>query len=175
MHHTQRNLIDIQKKIKNKIKDLNLSNCNPNIIAVSKTFSEQDIIPLLDYGHNDFGENKVQEAKKKWVQLKNNFKNVKLHMLGKLQTNKVKYAVEIFDYIHSLDNLKLANKLADEIKKKNKDVKIFIQVNLGSEKQKSGIEPAEILSFYKSCLSLNLNIVGTMCIPPENQDPKLFF
>ena len=175
MHHTQSNLIEIQKKIKSKIKDLSLSIPKPNIIAVSKTFSEQDIIPLLDYGHNDFGENKVQEAKKKWVQLKTNFKNVKLHMLGKLQTNKVKHAVEIFDYIHSLDNLKLANKLADEIKKKDKDIKIFIQVNLGGEKQKSGIEPAEISSFYKSCLSLDLNIVGTMCIPPDNQDPKFFF
>ena len=175
MHHTQSNLIEIQEKIKNKIEELSLSISNPNIIAVSKTFTEEDILPLLDYGHNDFGENKVQEAKKKWVQLKRNFKNVKLHMLGKLQTNKVKHAVEIFDYIHSLDNLKLASKLADEIKKKNKDIKIFIQVNLGGEKQKSGIEPAEISSFYKSCLSLNLNIVGTMCIPPDNQDPKLFF
>tara|TARA_B100000941_G_scaffold270747_1_gene228919 strand:+ start:88 stop:753 length:666 start_codon:yes stop_codon:yes gene_type:complete len=175
MHHTKINLIEIQKKIKNKIKELNLSNYNPNIVAVSKTFSEQDIIPLLDYGHNDFGENKVQEAKKKWVQLKNNFENVKLHMLGKLQTNKVKHAVEIFDYIHSLDNLKLANKLAHEIKKKNKDIKIFIQVNLGGEKQKSGIEPSEISSFYKSCLSLDLKIIGTMCIPPDNQDPKSFF
>ena len=152
-----------------------MSNYNPKIIAVSKTFSEQDIIPLLDNGHKDFGENKVQEAKKKWAQLKSNFKNVKLHMLGKLQTNKVKHAVEIFDYIHSLDNLKLANKLADEIKKKNKDVKIFIQVNLGGEEQKSGIEPADISSFYKSCLSLDLNIIGTMCIPPDNQDPKFFF
>ena len=175
MHHTQSNLIEIQKKIKSKIKDLSLLNYNPKIIAVSKTFSKEDILPLLDYGHNDFGENKVQEAKKKWVQLKRNFKNVKLHMLGKLQTNKVKHAVEIFDYIHSLDNLKLASKLADEIKKKNKDIKIFIQVNLGGEKQKSGIEPSEILSFYRSCLSLNLNIVGTMCIPPDNQDPKFFF
>tara|TARA_B100000989_G_scaffold208412_1_gene158015 strand:+ start:36 stop:701 length:666 start_codon:yes stop_codon:yes gene_type:complete len=175
MHHTLSNLIEIQKKIKNKIKDLNLSDYNPKIIAVSKTFSEQDIIPLLDNGHNDFGENKVQEAKKKWVQLKNNFKNIKLHMLGKLQTNKAKHAVEIFDYIHSLDNLKLAYKLADEIKKKKKDIKIFIQVNLGDEKQKSGIDPAEISSFYKSCLSLDLNIVGTMCIPPDNQDPKLYF
>ena len=175
MHHTQSNLIEIQKKIKSKIKDLSLLNYNPKIIAVSKTFSKEDINPLLDYGHIDFGENKVQEAKKKWVQLKSNFKNVKLHMLGKLQTNKVKHAVEIFDYIHSLDNLKLANKLADEIKKKNKNIKIFIQVNLGGEKQKSGIEPAEILSFYKSCLSLNLNIVGMMCIPPDKKDPKLFF
>ena len=175
MHHTESNLIDIQNKIKSKIDNLNLPSYKPKIIAVSKTFSEQDITPLLNRGHNDFGENKVQEAKKKWVKLKNDFKNVKLHMLGKLQTNKVKHAVEIFDYIHSLDNLKLASKLADEVKKKNKDIKIFIQVNLGGEKQKSGIEPSEIELFYKNCLSLDLKIVGTMCIPPDNGDPKFFF
>jgi len=175
MHHTESNLIEIQNKIKSKIDNLNLPSYKPKIIAVSKTFSEQDVIPLLQYGHNDFGENKVQEAKKKWVRLKNDFKNVKLHMLGKLQTNKVKHAVEIFDYIHSLDNLKLASKLADEVKKKNKEIKIFIQVNLGGEKQKSGIEPSEIVSFYKICLSLDLKIVGTMCIPPDNEDPKFFF
>ena len=175
MHHTESNLIEIQNKIKSKIDNLNLPSYKPKIIAVSKTFSEQDITPLLNYGHNDFGENKVQEAKKKWVKLKNNFKNVKLHMLGKLQTNKVKHAVEIFDYIHSLDNLKLASKLSDEVKKKNKDIKIFIQVNLGGEKQKSGIEPSEVELFYKNCLSLDLKIVGTMCIPPDNEDPKFFF
>ena len=175
MHHTESNLIEIQNKIKSKIDNLNLPSYKPKIIAVSKTFSEQDITHLLNYGHNDFGENKVQEAKKKWVKLKNNFKNVKLHMLGKLQTNKVKHAVEIFDYIHSLDNLKLASKLSDEVKKKNKNIKIFIQVNLGGEKQKSGIEPSEVELFYKNCLSLDLNIVGTMCIPPDNEDPKFFF
>ena len=175
MHHTESNLIEIQNKIKSKIDNLNLPSYKPKIIAVSKTFSEQDITPLLNYGHNDFGENKVQEAKIKWVKLKNNFKNVKLHMLGKLQTNKVKHAVEIFDYIHSLDNLKLASKLSHEVKKKNKDIKIFIQVNLGGEKQKSGIEPSEVELFYKNCLSLDLKIVGTMCIPPDNEDPKFFF
>ena len=175
MHHTESNLIEIQNKIKSKIDNLNLPSYKPKIIAVSKTFSEQDITHLLNYGHNDFGENKVQEAKKKWVKLKNNFKNVKLHMLGKLQTNKVKHAVEIFDYIHSLDNLKLASKLSDEVKKKNKNIKIFIQVNLGGEKQKSGIEPSEVELFYKNCLSLDLKIVGTMCIPPDNEDPKFFF
>ena len=145
------------------------------MIAVSKTFKEQDILPLLDYGHLDFGENKVQEALLKWPNLKEKYKNVKLHMLGKLQTNKVKFAVDIFDYIHSLDNLKLANKLASEIHKKNKKVKIFIQINLGGEKQKSGIEPNDLETFYKNCLSLKLNVVGTMCIPPDNQDPKPFF
>tara|TARA_B100001093_G_scaffold507586_1_gene568357 strand:- start:33 stop:698 length:666 start_codon:yes stop_codon:yes gene_type:complete len=175
MHHTESNLIEIKSKIKNKINLLSLNPYDPNIIAVSKTFEKQDILPLLNYGHCDFGENKVQEALLKWPNLKEKYKNIKLHMLGKLQTNKVKFAVDIFDYIHSLDNLKLANKLASEIHKKNKKVKIFIQINLGGEKQKSGIEPNDLETFYKNCLSLKLNIVGTMCIPPDNQDPKPFF
>ena len=145
------------------------------MIAVSKTFREQDILPLLNYGHRDFGENKVQEASIKWPKLKKEYKDVKLHMLGKLQSNKVKFAVDIFDYIHSLDNLKLANKLANEIHKKNKKIKMFIQINLGGEKQKSGIEPNDLEMFYKNCLSLKLDVVGTMCIPPDNQDPKSFF
>ena len=175
MHHTETNLIEINNKIKSKINSLSLDQYNPKVIAVSKTFKEQDILPLLDYGHLDFGENKVQEASLKWPKLKEKYKNVKLHMLGKLQTNKVKFAVDIFDYIHSLDNLKLANKLASEIHKKNKKVKMFIQINLGGEKQKSGIEPNDLEMFYKNCLSLKLDIVGTMCIPPDEQDPKLFF
>jgi len=175
MHHTESNLIEINNKIKSKINLLSLDQYNPKVIAVSKTFKEEDILPLLDYGHLDFGENKVQEASLKWPKLKEKYKNVKLHMLGKLQTNKVKFAVDIFDYIHSLDNLKLANKLASEIHKKNKKVKMFIQINLGGEKQKSGIEPNDLEAFYKNCLSLKLDIVGTMCIPPDDQDPKLFF
>ena len=175
MHHTESNLIEINNKIKSKINSLSLDQYNPKVIAVSKTFKEQDILPLLDYGHLDFGENKVQEASLKWPKLKEKYKNVKLHMLGKLQTNKVKFAVDIFDYIHSLDNLKLANKLASEIHKKNKKVKMFIQINLGGEKQKSGIDPNDLEVFYKNCLSLKLDIVGTMCIPPDEQDPKLFF
>ena len=175
MHYTQSNLIEIQDKIKNKIKNLKLSEYSPKIIAVSKTFNEQDILPLLNYEHCDFGENKVQEALNKWTELKKRYEKIKLHMLGKLQTNKVKYAVEIFDYIHSLDNLKLANKLADEIYKKDKKIKIFIQINLGGEKQKSGIEPPKLESFYKNCCQLKLNIIGTMCIPPENQDPRPYF
>ncbi len=175
MHHTQVNLIEIKNKIKNKIYELSLSEYSPRIIAVSKTFSEPDILPLLENGHLDFGENKVQEAQKKWINLKDRFKNVNLHMLGKLQTNKVKYAVELFDYIHSLDSQKLANKLADEIHKKNKKVRIFIQVNLGKEKQKSGIDAADLEPFHKNCLSLKLDIIGTMCIPPDNTDPKPFF
>ena len=175
MHHTESNLVEINNKIKSKINSLSLDQYNPKVIAVSKTFKEQDILPLLDYGHLDFGENKVQEALLKWPNLKEKYKNIKLHMLGKLQTNKAKFAVEIFDYIHSLDNLKLANKLANEIHKKNKKVKMFIQINLGGEKQKSGIEPNDLEMFYKNCLSLNLDIVGTMCIPPDEQDPKKFF
>ena len=175
MHHTESNLIEINNKIKSKINSLSLDQYNPKVIAVSKTFKEEDILPLLDYGHLDFGENKVQEALLKWPNLKEKYKNVKLHMLGKLQTNKAKFAVDIFDYIHSLDNLKLANKLASEIHKKNKKVKMFIQINLGGEKQKSGIEPNDLEVFYKNCLSLKLDIVGTMCIPPDEQDPKLFF
>ena len=175
MHHAQKNLIEIKEKIKNKINILNLSNYDPKVIAVSKTFSEQDILPLIEYGHHDFGENKVQEAQAKWTKIKEKYKDLKLHMLGKLQTNKVKNAVEIFDYIHSLDNLKLANKISNELNKKSKKIKIFIQVNLDDEEQKSGIDPSELESFYKTCLDLKLDVIGTMCIPPENQDPKPFF
>ena len=175
MHQTQTNLIEIQNKIKKKIDEFSLEKYDPKIIAVSKTFSEQEILPLLDFGHHNFGENKVQEALQKWKNLKEKYNQVRLHMLGKLQTNKVKNAVEIFDYIHSLDNLKLANKLAKEIHEKNKEIKIFIQINLGGEKQKSGIDPSNLEVFYKNCLSLKLNIIGTMCIPPDNQDPKPFF
>ena len=171
MHQTQTNLIEIQNKIKKKIDEFSLDKYDPKIIAVS----EQEILPLLDFGHHDFGENKVQEALKKWKNLKEKYNQVRLHMLGKLQTNKVKNAVEIFDYIHSLDSLKLANKLAKEIHEKNKEIKIFIQINLGGEKQKSGIDPSNLEVFYKNCLSLKLNIIGTMCIPPDNQDPKPFF
>ena len=175
MHQIQNNLIEIQNKIKKKIDEFSLDKYNPKIIAVSKTFSENEILPLLNFGHLEFGENKVQEALQKWKNLKEKYDQVRLHMLGKLQTNKVKNAVEIFDYIHSLDNLKLANKLAKEIHEKNKKIKIFIQINLGGEKQKSGIEPSNLEVFYKNCLSLKLNIVGTMCIPPDNHDPKPFF
>ena len=175
MHQTQSNLIEIQNKIKKKINEFSLDKYDPKIIAVSKTFSEQEILPLLNFGHHDFGENKVQEAQQKWKNLKEKYDRIRLHMLGKLQTNKVKNAVEIFDYIHSLDNLKLANKLAKEIHEKNRQIKIFIQINLGGEKQKSGIDPSNFEDFYKNCLDLKLNIIGTMCIPPDNQDPKPFF
>ena len=175
MHYTLSNLIQINKKIKDKINELSISEYNPKVIAVSKTFTEEDIMPLIEYGHCEFGENKVQEAQKKWPILKEKNKNLKLHMLGKLQTNKVKNALEIFDYLHSLDSLKLANKISNEMHKNSKKIKIFIQINLGGEKQKSGIEPSNLEEFYKHCLELKLDIIGTMCIPPENQDPKLFF
>ena len=158
MHHTESNLIEINNKIKNKINSLSFDQYNPKVIAVSKTFSEESILPLIDFGHSEFGENKVQEAQKKWLPLKRRYKNLKLHMLGKLQTNKVKHAVEIFDYIHSLDSLKLANKISEEIQKKSKKIKIFIQVNLGEEKQKSGISPADLEQFYKDCLMLMILI-----------------
>ena len=168
------NIVESFKRINSNI--INLKPKKPvNIVAISKTFPIDHIRPLINLGHNHFGENKVQEALLKWPKLKEKYKNVKLHMLGKLQTNKVKFAVDIFDYIHSLDNLKLANKLASEIHKKNKKVKMFIQINLGGEKQKSGIVPNDLEVFYKNCLSLKLDIVGTMCIPPDEQDPKLFF
>ena len=175
MHHTQKNLIEIKEKIKDKIDNLNLSEYNPKIIAVSKTFSEQDILPLIEFGHVEFGENKVQEAQLKWSKIKDKHDNLKLHMLGKLQTNKVKNAVEIFDYIHSLDNLKLANKISKEVQKKAKKIKIFIQINLGDESHISGINPSDLETFYKQCIELKLNIIGTMCIPPDNHDPKPFF
>ena len=175
MHQTLSNLIEIQNKIKKKINEYSIDHYNPKVIAVSKTFLEKDILPLLNFGHLDFGENKVQESLQKWRNLKKKYNKVRLHMLGKLQTNKVKNAVEIFDYIHSLDNLKLANKLAKEIHEKNKQIKIFIQINLGEENQKSGIDPSNLEVFYKNCLALKLNIVGTMCIPPDNKDPKPFF
>ena len=175
MHYTQSNLIQINKKIKDKINELSISEYNPKVIAVSKTFAEEDIMPLIEYGHCEFGENKVQEAQKKWPILKEKNQNLKLHMLGKLQTNKVKNALEIFDYLHSLDSLKLANKISKEMGKNSKKIKIFIQINLGGEKQKSGIEPSDLEEFYKQCLELKLDIIGTMCIPPENQDPRSFF
>ncbi len=175
MHIVVKNLINIEKEIKSNIKELNKNNYNPKIIAVSKTFSMNHIYPLIEHGHLHFGENKVQEAIEKWSELKLDKKNLSLHMLGKLQTNKVKNAVKIFDYIHSVDNLKLAKKIKVEQEKYNKNIKIFIQINLANEEQKSGIEKKDVNSFYKECLSLNLNVIGLMCLPPENINPIKFF
>ncbi len=148
----------------------------PEIIAVSKTFSLSDILPVINHGQIHFGENKVQEAMDKWEALKNDFQHIKLHMLGKLQTNKVKYVIQLFDYLHSLDNIKLAEKISIEQKKKNKKLKIFIQVNIGNEEQKNGIEISQIENFYEKCINdLELNIVGLMCLPPNNEKSSLYF
>tara|TARA_Y100000591_G_scaffold300206_1_gene293493 strand:- start:367 stop:1023 length:657 start_codon:yes stop_codon:yes gene_type:complete len=173
MHKTVTNLIQIQKEIHSKNTDFKMK---PKIIAVSKTFLMQDILPLIDYGHQDFGENKVQEAIDKWTEIKVNKSNLNLHMIGKLQTNKVKFAVKIFDYIHSLDSIKLASKISEEQKKIKRNIKIFIQINIGREKQKSGIILEDLKNFYHMCKNdLDLNIIGLMCLPPNNVDPSKYF
>ena len=176
MHSTVENLLKIQTKVKlkfeNKNKDLNST---PKIIAVSKTFGMENIKPLINNGHIDFGENKVQEAEEKWAFIKKQNKSIKLHLIGKLQTNKVKAAVKLFDYIHSLDNKKLADKIQQQENDNNLKTKIFIQVNIGSEEQKSGISVDEIPDFYNYCKSINLNIIGLMCIPPINSDIERYF
>ena len=175
MHKSLENLIHIQNEINIKINELNYKNYNPKIIAISKTFKKDSILPLLEYGQIDFGENKVQEANDKWNELKNFYNKVKLHMVGKLQTNKVKTAIKIFDFIHSLDSIKLANKISVEQDKIGKKPKLFIQINIGEEPQKSGIKLNELEDFYNNCKKMNLNIIGTMCLPPENQDSNLYF
>ena len=175
MHQSIKNIIDLNNKVKQKIKELNFLNYTPQIIAVSKTFTMTEILPLIEYGHQHFGENKVQEALEKWTVLKKNFTNVKLHLIGKLQTNKVKHALNLFDYIHSLDNIKLATKISTEQKKINKKPKIFIQINIGNEPQKSGIDKKELKNFYQACIELGLNIIGTMCLPPNNNNPEQYF
>ena len=147
----------------------------PKIIAVSKTFPIENILPLVEYGHIHYGENKVQEALDKWSDIKSQNDRIKLHLIGKLQTNKVKFALKIFDYIHSLDSEKLANKIADEQAKQGKKPKIFIQVNIGDEEQKSGINKERLDDFYKFCTNLNLDVIGTMCIPPNDQNTKKYF
>ena len=172
MHKSVNNLIQIKEEINSK--NLNQEN-NVKIIAVSKTFSIDHILPVIEYGHIDFGENKVQEAIEKWSDIKNDHK-INLHMVGKLQTNKVKYAVKIFDYIHSLDSIKLAKKISEEQKKIKKSLKLFIQLNIGNEEQKSGIRIEELLSFYDLCKNeLKLNIIGLMCLPPIDENPVNHF
>ena len=150
-------------------------NSLPKIIAVSKTFKIDKILPLVEHGHLDFGENKVQEAIDKWSEIKSNNPSIQLHMIGKLQTNKVKFAVKLFDYIHSVDTEKLAKKIADEQLKIKRNLKVFIQVNVGDESQKSGVKINEINNFVIICKKLNLNVIGFMCIPPANIDPKGYF
>tara|TARA_B100001057_G_scaffold397401_1_gene407533 strand:- start:26 stop:682 length:657 start_codon:yes stop_codon:yes gene_type:complete len=173
MHKNVINLIEIKKEI-------NLKKLDPvnevKVIAISKTFSMEKILPLIDYGHLDFGENKVQEANDKWSAIKEKKKNLNLHMVGRLQTNKVKQALRIFDYIHSLDSIKLAKKISEEQKKIRKKVKIFIQINIGNEKQKSGINIDELDNFFNLCVNdLDLDIIGLMCLPPANLDPSVYF
>ena len=175
MHKTIENLNYIENQINSKILKLNLSNYKPKIIAISKTFKIDHILPLIDYGHRDFGENKVQEALEKWAEIKNKNKNIKLHMVGKLQTNKVKFVLPLFDYIHSLDSLKLAKKISEEQKKYENKPKIFIQINIGNETQKSGIDKSQLLEFYNECINLGLDIIGTMCLPPVNNNPDIYF
>ena len=149
---------------------------NANIVAVSKTFPISHILPLINHGHQHFGENKVQEAQEKWTSIKSDFPQLKLHLIGKLQTNKVKFALPLFDYIHSLDSIKLAEKISSEQEKKNFKPKIFIQINLGKENQKSGIDEDDLKNFYKRCVNeFNLNIIGIMCLPPFDVDPSPFF
>ena len=174
MHNTVKNLLVIENNIKNHLNKLNINN-NPKIIAVSKTFSIDKILPLIDYGHVDFGENKVQEAVEKWSEVKKNNSKIKLHMVGKLQTNKVKFAVKIFDYIHSVDSQKLAKKIFDEQNKLNKKIKIFLQVNIGDESQKSGINKKDVSQLISYCKDIGLDVIGLMCIPPANIDPESFF
>ena len=171
MHITVNNLIAIQNLLKKK----NISQVTPKIIAVSKTFPTSKILPLIHHGHIHFGENKIQESIDKWSDLKKQFPNLKLHMIGKLQTNKVKFAVELFDYIHSVDTEKLATKIADEEIKQNKKVKIFIQVNIGNEQQKSGINKNQLEDLFFYCKNLNLDVVGLMCIPPVGENTEEYF
>ena len=170
-------IIDNLEGIKNKLKQLKLENYqNLKIIAVSKTFSLNSILPLIEYGNDHFGEKKVQEALEKWPKIKEDYPNVKLHMLGKIQSNKVKFLLPLFDYLHSLDNIKVAQKISIEEKKNNKKLKIFIQINIGNEPQKSGINIEDLDEFYLTCVNeLNLNIVGLMCLPPSSSDPKKYF
>jgi len=171
MHNTVKNIIYIEELIKSKVNHGKL----PKIIAVSKTFPIENILPLIEHGQIDYGENKVQEALDKWSDIKNKNDNIKLHLIGKLQTNKVKLALGIFDYIHSLDSERLASKIADQQIKQKKKPKIFIQVNIGNEEQKSGINKENLIDFYNFCKSLNLDIIGTMCIPPNDKNTEIYF
>ena len=175
MHITVKNLLNIREKVKTKFdtskKLVNL----PEIIAVSKTFKIEHILPVLNHGHIHFGENKVQEAVQKWAPIKDENKKIKLHLIGRLQTNKVKLALNLFDYIHSLDSEKLANKISKVQNEINVNTKLFIQVNIGNEIQKSGISEDEVVSFYDYCKSLKLDVIGLMCIPPLNEETSKYF
>ena len=167
MHNSLNSLTSIQSEINSE---------KVNIIAVSKTFPISNILPLINANHTHFGENKVQEALEKWTEIKKDLPNIKLHLIGNLQTNKVKFALPLFDYIHSLDSLKLAKKISDEQIKKNFRPKIFIQINIGNENQKNGINKEDLEPFYKKCTEeFNLNIIGLMCLPPFDKNSQPFF
>ena len=174
MHYSIEKLIQIEKIVKAKKESLNLPK-QPRIIAVSKTFKLEKILPLIEYGHLDYGENKVQEAIDKWSEIKLKKPDIKLHLIGRLQTNKVKFAVKLFDYIHSVDSEKLAKKIADEQNKINKKIKVFLQINIGDEDQKSGINKAEANQLVTYCKEIGLDLIGLMCIPPANVDPNNYF
>ena len=175
MHENEQRLNSIKNKINEIIRKKQLKTI-PKIIAVTKTFPINQITPLLEMGHIHFGENKIQEAEGKWVDTKKTYKNLQLHMLGKLQSNKAKKAVQLFDYIHSLDNAKLATKISQFEKELNKKIKLFIQINLGEETQKSGILLNDLDNFYNFCTKkLSLNIIGLMCLPPMNSDTSKYF
>jgi len=174
MNNIVSNFIEINNFISSNF-DQTKKNKIPQIIAVSKTFPMTKIKPLIDYGHRHFGENKVQEAAEKWSDIKLSHPSINLHLIGKLQTNKVRIAINLFDYIHSLDTEKLAKKIANEQKKSLKKVKIFIQLNIGNESQKSGLNVKNIDEFYFFCKELNLDIIGLMCIPPADREPNVYF
>jgi len=167
------NIINNLNTIKSEIE---LKKKKVNIIAVSKTFPINTIMPLINDGHIHFGENKVQEATEKWSSLKNDFQHIKLHLIGKLQTNKVKFVLPLFDYIHSLDSMKLAEKISLEQKKKNFKPKLFIQVNIANETQKNGVDKENLDRFIDSCKkNFDLNIIGLMCIPPNDDNFEIYF
>ena len=172
-------VVDRLKFIRNKVNEITIKKqlkTSPTIIAVCKTFPISSIIPLLDTGHIHYGENKIQEAEKKWLGIKKKYNNLQLHMLGRLQSNKVKKAVLLFDYIHSLDNEKLAIKISECEKNLNKKTKIFIQVNIADEISKVGILSKDLHNFYIYCIKkLSLNIIGLMCLPPFNSDSNKYF
>jgi pyridoxal phosphate enzyme (YggS family) len=174
MHDSVKKLNSIINSITSELEEEKIIKI-PKIIAVSKTFDLEKIIPLIESGHLDYGENKVQEAIDKWNEIKIKKPDIKLHLIGKLQSNKVKFALKIFDYIHSIDSEKIAKKIHDEQLKQNKRVKLFIQVNIGNEDQKSGVNKNELHNLYNYCKKLNLDVIGLMCIPPFNEDPEKYF
>ena len=174
MHDTIQKYNDIISSIKLKVEEQKNINF-PKIIAVSKTFQLEKILPLINHGHLDYGENKVQEAINKWTEIKLKKSEINLHLIGKLQTNKVKLALKIFDYIHSVDSKKLAKKIAEEELKQKKKIKLFLQVNIGNEDQKSGVAKDDLQDLYNYCKDLKLDVVGLMCIPPANDESEKYF